>query len=66
MFSKKDIKPGMLVELSVWGEKKLHYVTLYKEGIVLIDKELCPECGEPLIATGGCKSCSSCAWSRCE
>ena len=32
----------------------------------LIDKELCPECGEPLIATGGCKSCSSCAWSKCE
>ena len=39
MFSKKDIKPGMLVELSVWGEKELHYVTLYKEGIVLIDKK---------------------------
>ena len=39
MFSKEDIKPGMLVELSVWGEKKLHYVTLYKEGIVLIDKK---------------------------
>lgn len=32
----------------------------------LIDKGLCPECGEPLIATGGCKSCSSCAWSKCE
>ena len=39
MFSKKDIKPGMLVELSIWGEKELHYVTLYKEGIVLIDKK---------------------------
>ena len=39
MFSKKDIKPGMLVELSVWGEKELHYVTLYKNGIVLIDKK---------------------------
>lgn len=39
MFNKKDIKPGMLVELSVWGEKELHYVTLCKEGIVLIDKK---------------------------
>ena len=39
MFSKRDIKPGMLVELSVYGEKKLHYVTLCKEGIVLIDKK---------------------------
>ena len=41
MFSKKDIKPGMLVELSVWGEKELHYVTLYKDGMVLIDKKGC-------------------------
>ena len=39
MFSKKDIKPGMLVELPVHGEKELHYVTLCKEGMVLVDKE---------------------------
>ena len=39
MFSKKDIKPGMLVEVSISGEKGLHYVTLCKEGIVLIDKK---------------------------
>ena len=39
MFSKKDIKPGMLVELLVYGVKELHYVTLCKEGMVLVDKE---------------------------
>ena len=39
MFSKRDIKPGMLVEMSVDGEKKLRYVTLCKEGMVLVDKE---------------------------
>ena len=39
MFSKKDIKPGMLVELSVHGEKELHYVTLCKEGVVLVNKK---------------------------
>ena len=39
MFSKKDIKPGMLVEMSVHGKKKLRYVTLCKEGMVLVDKE---------------------------
>ena len=39
MFSKEDIKPGMLVELSSYGEKELHYVTLCKEGMVLVDKE---------------------------
>ena len=39
MFSKKDIKPGMLVEMSISGEKELHYVTLCKEGMVLVNKE---------------------------
>ena len=41
MFSKEDIKPGMLVELLVCGEKELHYVTLYKDGMVLVDKKGC-------------------------
>ena len=41
MFSKEDIKPGMLVELSACGEKELHYVTLYKDGMVLVDKKGC-------------------------
>ena len=39
MFSKKDIKPGMLVELLVHGEKELHYVTLCKEGVVLVNEK---------------------------
>ena len=39
MFSKEDIKPGMLIELLVYGEKELHYVTLCKEGMVLVNKE---------------------------
>ena len=39
MFSKKDIKPGMLVEMLVYGKKELHYVTLCKEGMVLVNKE---------------------------
>ena len=39
MFSKKDIKPGMLVELSEHGEKELHYVTLCKEGVVLVNEK---------------------------
>ena len=39
MFSKEDIKPGMLVEMSVHGEKELHYVTLCKEGVVLVNEK---------------------------
>ena len=39
MFSKKDIKPGMLIELLVYGVKELHYVTLCKEGMVLVNEK---------------------------
>lgn len=28
-------------------------------------KNLCPECGEPLVYEGGCVSCKNCSWSRC-
>ena len=31
-----------------------------------VDKPTCPECGEELIFEGGCISCRSCGWSRCE
>lgn len=30
------------------------------------NKNVCPECGEPLVATSGCVSCMSCGWSRCN
>ena len=39
MFSKKDIKSGMLVELSICEEKKLYYVTSCKEGTILVDEK---------------------------
>ena len=26
---------------------------------------VCPECGEPVIATSGCVQCNSCGWSKC-
>ena len=39
MFSKKDIKSGMLVELLVDGKEDLHYVTLCESGIILVNKK---------------------------
>ena len=39
MFSKEDIKPGMLVELLNFDKCELHYVTLCKAGLVLVNKE---------------------------
>jgi uncharacterized Zn finger protein (UPF0148 family) len=28
--------------------------------------DLCPNCGEPLIHTGGCDLCLFCGYSRCQ
>ncbi len=28
--------------------------------------ELCPDCGAKLTYSGGCKSCPTCGWSKCE
>lgn len=39
MFSREDIKPGMLVEMSVYEGKGLYYVILCKEGMVLVNKK---------------------------
>jgi len=35
-----------------------------KDGTV-VEGEKCPQCGEPVIYTNGCKQCSSCGWSKC-
>jgi ribonucleoside-diphosphate reductase alpha chain len=28
--------------------------------------ELCPECGDPLLAERGCTACRTCGWSKCS
>ena len=28
--------------------------------------ETCPQCGEPLVAEGGCVTCKACGWSKCD
>ncbi|MCQ2296512.1 MAG: adenosylcobalamin-dependent ribonucleoside-diphosphate reductase [Bacteroidales bacterium] len=28
--------------------------------------EVCPDCGAPVIYSGGCKSCPNCGWSKCS
>ncbi|MDR1725570.1 MAG: adenosylcobalamin-dependent ribonucleoside-diphosphate reductase [Bacteroidales bacterium] len=35
-----------------------------KDGIE-VQGEKCPQCGEKLIFTNGCKQCNSCGWSKC-
>lgn len=33
---------------------------------VNVHKQLCPECGEPLVFEGGCCTCKSCGYTKCE
>lgn len=30
------------------------------------DNGICPDCGEPLVFTGGCAMCNNCGWSKCQ
>ena len=30
------------------------------------NKPKCPECGEDLVFEGGCNTCKSCGWSKCN
>ena len=32
----------------------------------LLDKGICPECKEPLSASGGCYQCPNCGYSKCD
>lgn len=33
---------------------------------VNVRQQLCPECGEPLVFEGGCCTCKSCGYTKCE
>ena len=33
---------------------------------VTVQQQLCPECGEPLVFEGGCCTCKSCGYTKCE
>jgi ribonucleoside-diphosphate reductase alpha chain len=53
-------------------ESRCKGITVFRDGCkhnqVLragIDAEHCPECGEPLLAQGGCQSCGNCGYSIC-
>ena len=32
----------------------------------VMPKTKCPECGETIIFEGGCQTCKSCGWTKCE
>lgn len=53
-FQGKELKPK---EAEVEEEKIQEEVN---------EKPTCPQCGAPIIFEGGCNTCRSCGWSKCE
>lgn len=40
--------------------------TVQSNQVVTNSYAICPECGEPLVFEGGCNSCKSCGYSKCN
>ena len=79
--TKKDVSRGSSCPVAVgyalldmWGEMQTDaVVTLYannepiKYGVPDPRAVVrCPECGEPLVFEGGCNTCKSCGYSKCD
>lgn len=74
--TKKDTSKGSCCPMAVgnalldmWEEMQnetKELVPVDVEVTVTVDSSKCPECGEPLVNEGGCTSCKSCGWSKCD
>ena len=74
--TKKDTSKGSCCPMAVgnalldmWEEMQnetKELVPVDVEVTVTVDSPKCPECGEPLVNEGGCTSCKSCGWSKCD
>lgn len=51
--------------ITTWSNGVARALKRYiKDGTVT--GETCPDCGAPVIYSGGCKSCPNCGWSKCS
>lgn len=51
-FQGKELKPKDIEEEKIQEEVN--------------EKPTCPQCGAPIVFEGGCNTCRSCGWSKCE
>lgn len=49
-----------------WEDQPTQQSTPKPNQLVTNSTALCPECGEPLVFEGGCNSCKSCGYSKCN
>ncbi|MDR0789565.1 MAG: adenosylcobalamin-dependent ribonucleoside-diphosphate reductase [Bacteroidales bacterium] len=51
--------------INTWKNGVVRALKNYVKDGTEVRGERCPECGESLIFTNGCKQCNSCGWSKC-
>ncbi len=51
--------------INTWKNGIARALKRYVKDGTVVEGEKCPQCGEAVIYTGGCKQCSSCGWSKC-
>lgn len=49
-----------------WEDQPIQTSNQKLNQLVTNSSALCPECGEPLVFEGGCNSCKSCGYSKCN
>ena len=49
-----------------WEDQPIQISNQKPNQLVTNSSALCPECGEPLVFEGGCNSCKSCGYSKCN
>lgn len=52
--------------INTWKNGIARALKRYVKDGTVVEGEKCPQCGEPVIYTSGCKQCSSCGWSKCS
>lgn len=62
-----DMYKEMQADLGEAEEEIIPKKTVSKPEKIVVDGDnKCPVCGDIIIHTGGCRSCPSCGWSKCD
>jgi ribonucleoside-diphosphate reductase alpha chain len=52
--------------INTWKNGIARALKRYVKDGTIVEGEKCPQCGDNVIYTGGCKQCASCGWSKCS
>lgn len=61
-----DLLSKMNEEKEIFSEEEQKFLKENGEGAFALKYNKCPQCGTEILHTGGCVSCPSCSFSKCE